>query len=229
MKRIVQPEFLDTLPAGDPRAIRSRLDLRRVNGWMGQHAMMAAPLQKALKHQPPGHIIELGAGDGNFLLRVAQKISPRWPAVKVALTDLQKNVSAETLAAFAALGWPAEAVVADVFDWLQTFDAGEIVIANLFLHHFEDARLAELFRLISPRAKLFIAAEPRLAPWPLLCSRLLWAIGCNDVTRHDAVVSVRAGFSGEELSALWPDRQHWRLTEHRAGAFSHLFIAQKIS
>lgn len=229
MKRIVQPEFLDTLPAGDPRAIRSRLDLRRVNGWMGQHAMMAAPLQKALKHQPPGHIIELGAGDGNFLLRVAQKISPRWPAVKVALTDLQKNVSAETLAAFAALGWPAEAVVADVFDWLQTFDAGEIVIANLFLHHFEDARLAELFRLISPRAKLFIAAEPRRAPWPLLCSRLLWAIGCNDVTRHDAVVSVRAGFSGEELSALWPDRQHWRLTEHRAGAFSHLFIAQKIS
>lgn len=229
MKRIVQPEFLDTLPAGDPRAIRSRLDLRRVNGWMGQHAMMAAPLQKALKHQPPGHIIELGAGDGNFLLRVAQKISPRWPAVKVALTDLQENVSAETLAAFAALGWPAEAVVADVFDWLQTFDAGEIVIANLFLHHFEDARLAELFRLISPRAKLFIAAEPRRAPWPLLCSRLLWAIGCNDVTRHDAVVSVRAGFSGEELSALWPDRQHWRLTEHRAGAFSHLFIAQKIS
>jgi ubiquinone/menaquinone biosynthesis C-methylase UbiE len=229
VKRIVQPEFLDTLPAGDPRAIRSRLDLRRVNGWMGQHAMMAAPLQKALKHQPPGHIIELGAGDGNFLLRVAQKISPRWPAVKVALTDLQENVSAETLAAFAALGWPAEAVVADVFDWLQTFDAGEIVIANLFLHHFEDARLAELFRLISPRAKLFIAAEPRRAPWPLLCSRLLWAIGCNDVTRHDAVVSVRAGFSGEELSALWPDRQHWRLTEHRAGAFSHLFIAQKIS
>ena len=229
MKRIVQPEFLDTLPAGDPRAIRSRLDLRRVNGWMGQHAMMAAPLQKALKHQPPGHIIELGAGDGNFLLRVAQKISPRWPAVKVALTDLQKNVSAETLAAFAALGWPAEAVVADVFDWLQTSDAGGIVIANLFLHHFEDARLAELFRLISPRAKLFIAAEPRRAPWPLLCSRLLWAIGCNDVTRHDAVVSVRAGFSGEELSALWPDRQHWRLTEHRAGAFSHLFIAQKIS
>jgi len=229
VKRIVQPEFLDTLPAGDPRAIRSRLDLRRVNGWMGQHAMMAAPLQKALKHQPPGHIIELGAGDGNFLLRVAQKISPRWPAVKVALTDLQENVSAETLAAFAALGWPAEAVVADVFDWLQTFDAGEIVIANLFLHHFEDARLAELFRLISPRAKLFIAAEPRRAPWPLLCSRLLWAIGCNDVTRHDAVVSVRAGFSGEELSALSPDRQHWRLTEHRAGAFSHLFIAQKIS
>jgi hypothetical protein len=63
----------------------------------------------------------------------------------------------------------------------------------------------------------------------LFCSRLLWAIGCNAVTRHDAVVSVRAGFSGGELSALWPDQQNWRLTEQRAGMFSHLFIARKIS
>ena len=229
MKRNVQPELLDTLPAGDSRAVRSRRDLRRVNGWMRQHAIMANALQTALNRHPPGQITELGAGDGNFLLRVAQKISPRWPDVKVALPDLQKNVSAETLAAFAALGWPAEAIVADVFDWLQTFDAGQVVIANLFLHHFQAARLSELFRLISQRAKLFIATEPRRAPWPLFCSRLLWAIGCNDVTRHDAVVSVRAGFAGSELSALWPDRQNWRLMEHRAGAFSHLFIAQKNS
>ena len=229
MKRIVQPELLDTLPAGDPRAVRSRQDLRRLNGWMRQHAIMATALQKALRHHPPGQITELGAGDGNFLLRVAQKISPRWPDVKVALPDLQKTVSVETLAAFAALGWPAEAVVADVFDWLRTFDTGQVVIANLFLHHFEAARLAELFRLISQRAKLFIATEPSRAPWPLFCSRWLWAIGCNDVTRHDAAVSVRAGFSGDELSALWPDRQNWRLMEHRAGAFSHLFIAQKMS
>ena len=229
MKRIVQPELLDTLPTGDPRAVHSRRDLRRVNGWMRQHAIMAVALQKALNRHPPGHITELGAGDGNFLLRVAQRISPQWPDVKVALYDLQKSVSAETLAAFAALGWPAEPIVADAFDWLQTSDAGEVVIANLFLHHFEAARLGELFRLISQRAKLFIASEPRRAPCPLFCSRLLWTIGCNDVTRHDAVVSVRAGFSGKELSALWPDRQNWRLAEHCAGAFSHLFIAQKMS
>ena len=85
MKRIVQPELLDTLPAGDLRAVRSRQDLRRVNGWMRQHAIMANVLQQALNRHPPGHITELGAGDGNFLLRVAKKISPRWPAVKVAL------------------------------------------------------------------------------------------------------------------------------------------------
>ena len=41
MKRIVQPELLDSLPPGDPRAMRSRRDLRRVNAWMRNHAIMA--------------------------------------------------------------------------------------------------------------------------------------------------------------------------------------------
>ena len=87
MKRIVQPELLDTLPAGDPRAVRSRLDLRRLNGWMRQPAIMAGALQTALDGHPPEHITDLGAGDGTFLLRVAQIIAPRWPDVKVVLPD----------------------------------------------------------------------------------------------------------------------------------------------
>jgi hypothetical protein len=227
MSRIVQPEILDTLSPADPRAIRSRRDLRRVNSWMRNHSIMADALKNNLNGPAPKKITELGAGDGNFLLAVAQKISSRQPSANVTLLDLQKNVSADTLAAFLKLGWRAEAVIADVFDWPQSSE--EIVIANLFLHHFENERLAELLRIISKRTKLFIAIEPRRAPLPLFFSRLLWAIGCNDVTRHDATVSVRAGFYGEELSALWPDKQNWRLTEHRTGLFSHLFIAQKIS
>ena len=227
MKRIVQTELLDTLPVSDPRAVRSRQDLRRVNGWMRQHNLMADALKNALSGHVPGHITELGAGDGKYLLRVAQKISPRWPNVSATLLDFQKSVTPETLVDFAALGWRAEIVVADVFD--RSKISSDVVLANLFLHHFAEARLTELLRLISQHAKLFIALEPRRAVWPLFCSRLLWAIGCNDVPRHDAVVSVRAGFSGTELSDLWPDKQNWRLTERPAGAFSHLFIAQKIS
>ena len=229
MKRIVQPELLDTLPSNAPRAVHSRRDLHRLNCWMRTHAVMADALQKALNRHTPGQITELGAGDGHFLLRVAQKIPPGWRDVKAMLLDRQKNVTPATLAAFANLGWRAEAVIADVFDWSQTSDTGEVVIANLFLHHFEDARLVELLRLISRRSKLFIAIEPQRASWPLFCSRLLWAIRCNEVTRHDAAASVRAGFSGNELSAFWPDKQNWRFAEHRAGAFSHLFIARRIS
>lgn len=225
MKRVVQPELLDTLPPGDPRAVRSRRDLRRINALMLNHALMAQTLEKSFVGCSLQQITELGAGDGDFLLRVARKISRRWPDRNVTLLDLQATVSAGTLAAFAKLGWRAEVVVADVFGWPRPFS--DVVVANLFLHHFENRQLMELLQKISKQAKLFVAIEPRRAAWPLFCSRLLWAIGCNAVTQHDAVVSVRAGFAGGELSALWPDKSNWHLTETRAGPFSHLFIARR--
>jgi len=253
MKRIVEPELLDTLPPDDPRAIHSRRDLRRINAWMRNHAIMANALQTAANGRAPKQITDLGAGDGHFLVRVAQVISRNgapvsdpaqrdsketrrvgdrrsavWSGVKAVLLDRQKNVTAQTSASFASLGWRTETVEADVFDWLPNAAGLDVVIANLFLHHFEDARLPVLFRAIAGRARLFVAIEPRRAPWPLFCCRLLWAIGCNAVTRHDATVSVRAGFSGRELSVLWPADSGWQLTGRRAGFFSHLFVARRM-
>ncbi len=237
MKRIVRPELLDTLSPQDSRAVRSRGDLHRVNICMRNHALMADALQNVLNPGVSARITELGAGDGKFFLRVAERLrtvaglssfAPEHPSQvsDITLLDMHSNVSADTLAALAALGWHGEAIVAYVFDWPRTTQPAEVIIANLFLHHFEDAQLVELLRLVSRQAKVLIAIEPRRGAWPLFCSRLLWALGCNDVTRHDAAVSVRAGFSGREISALWPDRDHWQLAEHRAGLFSHVFIAR---
>ena len=79
----------------------------------------------------------------------------------------------------------------------------------------------------SLQAELCCACEPRRGGWPLAASRMLGLIGANAVTRHDAAVSVRAGFQGGELSALWPADPRWRFREHRAGFFSHLFLAQR--
>jgi len=228
MKRMVEPELLDELPPDDPRAMRSRRDLRRVNAWMRNHAIMARALQTAANGLVPRQVVEFGAGDGNLLLRVARKVSPRWPSLNVTLLDCQKNVTTQTLASFASLGWRAEAVEADVFDWLPAAAGLDVVVANLFLHHLEDTRLVELFRAVADRARLLVAIEPRRAPWPLFCCRLLWMIGCNSVTRHDAAISVRAGFSGQELSALWPVDKSWQLTERRTGVFSHLFAARRM-
>ena len=88
-------------------------------------------------------------------------------------------------------------------------------------------QLTRLLAHVARTAPLFVACEPRRAPLALAGSRMLWAIGCNDVSRHDAVVSVHAGFTGTELSALWPERAGWRLHEQAAGLFSHCFVARR--
>jgi trans-aconitate methyltransferase len=150
VKRIVQPEILDRISPTDPRAIRSRRDLRRVNAWMRNPSIMADALKNNLSGYALKKITELGAGDGNFLLQIAQKLSSRWPNTNVTLLDMQKNISDETLAAFSKFDWRAEVVVANVFGWPQSSE--EIVVANLFLHHFENERLTELLRIISRAA-----------------------------------------------------------------------------
>jgi hypothetical protein len=127
------------------------------------------------------------------------------------------------------LGWHAEILEAEALDWLarQATPACDVMVANLLLHHFPEAQLAGLLREAAKQARVFIAVEPRRSEPSLLFSHLLWLIGCNQVTRHDAPVSVRAGFAGNELSRLWPAGEDWKLHERRAGWFSHLFIAQR--
>jgi hypothetical protein len=226
--RRVEPEWLDELPADDPRAVRSRRDLRRVNLWMGNAGTMR---RLVVAHAPdrPRTWLEIGAGDGTFALRLARRLAPVMPGISMALLDRQDVVGRETRDAVADLGWTLDVRTEDVVAFFANpaVPRADIVTANLFLHHFERPDLGRLLAGIAARASLFVACEPRRSALALAGSRMLWAIGCNDVSRHDAVVSVRAGFAGDELSALWPDRARWQLQEHAAGLFAHCFVARR--
>jgi hypothetical protein len=186
---------------------------------------------QALKHAPlrqtPGRLVELGAGDGTFLLQVARRLHARWPKVEAVTVDRLPLLSPETQQGFASLGWTVQAIQADVFDWLRSDPVGktEVLLSNLLLHHFASEPLRLLLEHAAQRAVLFLACEPERSRLALLGARLLWLIGCHDVTRHDAVISVRAGFGGRELSSLWPEGGDWQLNERAAGLFSHLFQA----
>jgi SAM-dependent methyltransferase len=225
--RLVRAEILDGLAEKDPRAILARRDLALVNRLMFHQAIMARLLSEHVA-PPPSRILEIGAGGGSFMLGVARRLAPSWPGVELTLLDRAHLMTRERRGAFAELGWRAEPVIADIFGWLRfAGDARfDVVTANLFLHHFDDADLRRLFATLRPLAPVFVAAEPRRSGFGLAASRLLWAIGACDVTRNDAPASVRAGFRGAELSALWPVGSD-RMDERGAGLFSHIFAAHR--
>jgi 2-polyprenyl-3-methyl-5-hydroxy-6-metoxy-1,4-benzoquinol methylase len=219
------PEILDGLAADDPRAIASRRDLRHINALMFQAPIMASLLRKFVP-KPPGRILEIGAGDGSFMLAVARRMAKHWPEVELVMLDRVELVTAQLRNDFGALGWTIEGVAADVFDWAETTEGKpfEVITANLFLHHFDDAGLVRLFSLLMPKARLVLATEPRRAKPALAAARFLPAIGVNDVTRNDAAQSVRAGFRDSELSDLWRAADGRPIEERRAGLFSHIFV-----
>lgn len=234
LPRRVEPELLDELPADHPDAVKSRSDLRRVNRLMGNASVLLRALDPIVQEKNPKHLVELGAGDGTLMLRIAHDRHEQWPAMHVTLLDRQPCVSADTLGAIRKLGWQVDVLAVDVFDWLAKAQvpADTIVIANLFVHHFAGDSLSDLLRGLARHAQAFVCCEPRRSTVALAGSHLLGVIGCNAITRHDAVLSVHAGFTGSELTAIWQQScapyDTWEIGESGAGLFSHLFAARTL-
>jgi hypothetical protein len=223
-RRQIQPEILDELAVGDLRAIHSRRDLQKINSFMGHAGMVARALRAA--PTPLRFLVELGAGDGTFLLSVARRLTHQG-GVHALLVDRRPSVSASTRERFKAAGWAIDICESDVFEWLcrPRAEIADVTVANLFLHHFHEGELANLLNLAAQQTRRFIAAEPRRSRTALAGTRLLPLIGCNDVTMHDAGVSVRAGFRDREISAMWPPDGGWQLSEKPRRLFTHAFVA----
>jgi len=223
--RTVEPEMLDVLPPGDSAAKASRRDLRRINALMFHTSIMAGLVRRYVP-APPRRIVEFGCGDGHGTLALARKMAPAWQGVALTLVDQQDLVTDEIRGQIAKLGWSVETVTADVFDWLRQGERQDLALANLFLHHFHQEQLADLLRDLARLSRSFVATEPRRSRLALLASGALGAIGANAVTRHDAPASVRAGFTGRELSDLWPGGARSVFCERATGPFTHVFAAR---
>lgn len=185
-KRVLVDELLDHLPADDPDAIRSRRDLRLINLAMGNFAWIESELRKLKVLDGSAHIVELGAGDGTF----AKWLVERNPEVKFSSLDLVARPAELP----EKIGWHQ----GDAFELLDKIE-GEVLIANLFLHHFTDEQLGQLGEL-AKNYQAIISNEParmKIFHGLAFAGRVL---GFNHVTRHDIHVSIDAGFVGAELS-----------------------------
>jgi hypothetical protein len=230
-QRRVQPELLDALPSEDAEARRSRADLRRLNRIMGTLPIVLGALDRVAQHAPPRSILELGAGDGSLMLDIARYRAMRWPDVAVTLLDRQSTIETKTLDAIRALGWWPGVIKAEVRDWLTQAHDGvwDIIVTNLFIHHFASDELPELFKGLAERSHAFFCCEPRRSLFALASSHLVGLLLMGPVTRADAVLSVRAGFGGDELGSCWPVEKEWTLREYSAGLYSHCLLALRSS
>jgi hypothetical protein len=98
--------------------------------------------------------------------------------------------------------WPESArwLQRSVLDDLVRPDA-DVIVANLFLHHFMGEALKKIGDQIK-NARLLIINEPARRELHLAQAALLAALAdFGRVTRHDMMASIHAGFCNDELTA----------------------------
>ena len=206
MLRTVQPELLDSLPGDHPDARHSRRDLRLTNFAMGNFRWFRRTLPPRLR--PGDRVLELGAGGGEL----AQALRP-WVSHYAGLDRCPRPAP-----------WPA------AWEWHQGdirsfahYDVYPVVLGNLIFHHFTTSELRALGSEFNRHTRLVLASEPtRRRHYQTLFDAGAALLGGSHVTRHDARVSIAAGFLGDELpAALGLDAcaWHWRCTTTALGAY----------
>ena len=210
MERVVVPEILDSLPVDDPRAMRSRRDLRVVDFFMGNSRWIVLEVARS----GAGRVSELGAGEGVLCAKVKRAV----PGAEVEGFDFCPR----PVGLSAGIGW-------NEGDFFQTLGGarGGACVGSLVLHHFGNGALQELGGLLRDFS-ILIFSEPLRSRVSLVFSKLAAPL-FGAVTRHDMPVSIRAGFLPGELGGLLGlESACWRIAESRTKRGALRFLATRL-
>lgn len=194
-------EYLDD-PRVDP-AVRARSlgDVARSNRWLGGRRAVLHELRSILPTLPDDAILlDVGTGDADLPHAARGAASRRG----VRLRTIGVDEAPSLLANARARGRIADALRADARALPLADRSVDVVLCSQLLHHFtrEDALavLAELHRV----ARRHVVVSDLRRSW--IAAAGFWAVSFpfrfHPVTRHDGVVSVLRGFTGDELRAM---------------------------
>ena len=198
MQRVVEPEFVDQLPPDHPDVVRSRIDLKVINFLMGNERWIARQVREFPEVRARG-VLEIGAGEGTLL----ERLGKAHPGIPLKACDLAPRP-----------GWLPEEIAwdqRDVFECLAE-SSGGILAANLFLHHFEEPELSR-FGPLMRNFEVICINEPFRTAQTITDARFMRPF-VGRATKHDMVVSIRAGFvPGELPELLGLDAAEWKVHE----------------
>jgi len=201
MLRIPSQEWLDD-DLGTPEEIqRSFTDLWRINRWLGGVSGCLHLLERYFDHQGFRHIriLDVGSGDSRLAACLQTELARRNRSVDFVALDRRLSHLRNGHHSTQKLS----RVAADVMDLPFQEETFEVVICNLFLHHFMEDKAVDLLRRLAR-----VASEAVLInylerhPLPYAFIRIAWPFARSRITRHDGAASVRQAYTKDELATL---------------------------
>lgn len=166
-------------------------DLARVNAWTGAYRPTLLWLARLTRRHPedrPLKVLDIGAGYGDLLRRIAAWGQRRGLPVDLAAVDL--NPWSARAAGEAAPEVPIRYHTADLFD-LPAGEQPDAIISSLLTHHLLEADVVRCLRWMEARARLgWFVNDLHRNHIPLAFVRSFSALPLHPMVRHDGPVSV---------------------------------------
>lgn len=202
-ERVDAPELLDRDDGSEQDVVQSLDDLRRINRYLGGLRALTLHLFPRLR-AAEGTLtcLDLGAGTAQLAAVIGRWARREQREARVIALDL----SARHLAL--AREWAGEfqplLLQADAARLPLRHHTVDYVVSSLFLHHFSPDAAVELLRSSFAVARRGLVITDLVRAWPpLLAFSLLQPVFARSpITRHDAIVSMRRGYTTAELMAF---------------------------
>jgi hypothetical protein len=188
-QRFIVPEMLDHASPDVARA--SLRDLARINRYLGGYYVLGRLFGGVAKPADSFSVLDIGAASGDM----GAAIRRHYPRAQVTSLDYKGEHLAQAA---------DPKVVADAFSLPFRPASFDFVFSSLFLHHFANDQVVELFRSFGGLARRAVLAID-LDRGPLAYHFLpytRWLFGWHDITISDGQISVAAALKKDELLAL---------------------------
>lgn len=194
-------EVLDD-PGADPALVRAELaDLILLNRWFGGTRAVIAAILPLLPRGPDARctLLDIGTGSGDIPRAVARAAARR--GVELIPIGLDRSPLAARVAARQGLA----TVVSDGGSLPLASRSVDFVVASQVLHHLPPALAARWIREFDRVARRgVVIADLRRTR---IAMAAMWAVSfplrLHPVTRHDAVLSLRRGYTKREFEDLF--------------------------
>jgi SAM-dependent methyltransferase len=143
-------------------------------------------------------LLDVGSGIGDIAARARELARQRGTDLSLVTIDM-----AETLAV-ASRARTGNAVRGDATSLPFADRSVDVVMCSQTLHHFDDASASRVLRELDRVARVRVIVSDLRRSW--IAAAGLWMasfpLGFHPVSRHDGVVSIMRGYTGDELRAL---------------------------
>ena len=226
-----RPEMVD-LPHPDPVLLRGEMKNLRIINRRFAGATLGREILKLAQRAGPARqleILDLATGSGDLPAEIIQSMGRLGRRVKVTALD-RNEVVLEEARAFTSGVQGITLVRGDILELDYPDKSFDIVICSLTLHHFTRADAVRIIREMHRLSRMgFVIGDLRRSYAALAGAWIYTRLTTTNImTRTDAIASVLAAFTKEELEELIREADVKGATVCRAPVFRLVGMSVKI-